>query len=140
MDGYPDDQQRVMRQMQRDLTTAQASAGRRQPLIEASAGWVMRNRSTPPAPPSGDVHIYAQGGRLWARSTLGDVPLLPIPDPPQAGFVGAPSSVQAPVSLDSGALAAAYNQLRLDVINTVDTLADLIVELKSSSPPIVSPF
>lgn len=71
---FPSDPMQDLRDMQRAVGDNTATS--RPPLIEASAGWVMRHRSSPPVPPSGDVHIYAQSGRLWCRSTLGDVPLL----------------------------------------------------------------
>lgn len=88
MDAFPEDQARLTRQIQRDIVQAQASAGKSRPLLEASAGWIFTDRATPPTPPAGKTHIYSQGGRLWAASTAGAVPLL-LPDPfPVVGNVG----------------------------------------------------
>ncbi|MEV4245219.1 hypothetical protein AB0J63_17610 [Streptosporangium canum] len=104
MDNFPDDQARVTRRLQRDVAQAQGSAARRPPLLEASAGWIFTDRATPPTPATGKTHIYSQGGRLWASSTAGAVPLL-LPDFPQADYVPNPGSFivsSAPGSYNPG--------------------------------------
>lgn len=72
-DKYPSDPMQDLRDLQRTVADEQAVG--RPPLIEASAGWVLRHRSFPDTPPAGDVHIFANSGRLWVVSTLGSVPL-----------------------------------------------------------------
>lgn len=71
---FPHDPMQDLRDLQRVVDDNQAVKG--SPLLEASAGWVLRNRSTPPVPDFGDVHIYAQDNRLWARSAYWTVPLI----------------------------------------------------------------
>ncbi|GHH67662.1 hypothetical protein GCM10017673_15030 [Streptosporangium violaceochromogenes] len=103
MDGYPGDQARTTRQMQRDIASAQGSAGLRPPLLEASKGWIFTDMATPDTPPAGKTHIYSQGGRLWASSTAGAVPLL-LPDYPQAPPISdlpSRATVSAPGSYSS---------------------------------------
>ncbi|WP_101788638.1 hypothetical protein [Nonomuraea indica] len=91
-----------IRDLQRDVKDAQGAAPRRPALIEASAGWVMRHRSTPPTPPAGDIHIYAQNGRLWVNSSLGQQMLQPQLPFPKADLVevGVVSIPNAPATYD----------------------------------------
>lgn len=116
----------------RDLKAAvqqlQTAGAKRSPLIEASAGWVLRQMSTPAIPPSGDVHIYASGGRLRALSTLDDVPLV--------NRQGAAVAVAA--NMTSGPIAgsptmAQYNALYNDVLEVRAQLNALILSLRAGT-------
>lgn len=97
---FPSDPMQDLRELQRTVADDQATSGSQ--LLVASAGWVMRNRSTPPAPPTGDIHIYAQNGTLWATSASASVPLLP---QNKAAFVAAVANADAGASYDSSAQA-----------------------------------
>lgn len=130
MDNFPDDQGRITRDLQRGVADAQQSANRRQPLIEASAGWVMRHRSTPPSPGGSDIHIYAQSGRLWVSSFLGAQMLEPVPPFPKAGLVtvGTVSISSAPASYDQSHSA----ELRSAIFTLNNALTALIATMRSN--------
>jgi hypothetical protein len=113
-DLYPSDLTARIRELERAIEDLRAATQTRQPLIAASAGWVMRHRASPTAPPSGDVHIYAQSGTLWSLSTLGSVPLLER----QAGAV--PTIVGADA-------AATYTVDAQTLINTLKTTVNLLM-------------
>ena len=112
---FPSDPMQDLRDLQRTVADGQSTG--KSPLLSASAGWVMRHRATPTPPPSGDVHIYAQNGRLWATSTLGTVPLLNIPHGANVIVPGitapnAPASYsQSQAQAISDGLATTYNSL-----------------------------
>lgn len=86
---FPGDPMADVRDLQRTVEDEQATQ-RRQPLVEASAGWIFTDRATPTTPTSGKTHIYSQGGRLWAASSAGAVPLLLPDDPLQTPVSGMP--------------------------------------------------
>jgi hypothetical protein len=116
----------------RDLKAAvqqlQTSGAKRSPLVEASAGWVLRQMDTPAIPPSGDVHIYASGGRFRALSTLDDVPLV--------NRQGGPVAIAA--NMTSGTISGAptmaqYNALYADVVEVRAQLNALINSLRTGT-------
>ncbi|NRQ35974.1 hypothetical protein HII36_29690 [Nonomuraea sp. NN258] len=128
MDGFPDDQARITRQIQRDIVQAQTTAGTSRPLLEASAGWIFTDRTTPPTPPAGKTHIYSQGGRLWAASTAGAVPLLL---PPQGPPVADVPEVDAPILGSSATVVGSdYNTIRGDLIDLSSRVQELIESLR----------
>ena len=104
MPEYPDDILQDFADARRGQS-AQFTSGQNQPAkTEASKGWIFTDMSTPPTPLAGKTHIYSQGGRLWAASTAGAVPLL-LPDYPQAGPVSdlpSRATTSAPGSYSSG--------------------------------------
>ncbi|MBN6054504.1 hypothetical protein JYK22_21360, partial [Nonomuraea sp. RK-328] len=113
-----------LRELQRTVADTQAVG--RPPLVEASAGWIMRHRDTPDTPPAGDVHIFANSGRMWVRSTLGTVAVVdktgsPVANPPdfQSGSA-------------SGSDAAVINQLRADAAGTKIALDNLLSSLRAA--------
>lgn len=111
---FPSDPMQDLRDLQRVVADDKAAAAG-SALLEASAGWVLRDRSTPPLPPSGDVHIYAQGGRLWQTSTFGTIPLLDA------------ASHVAPVTGTVGATYTTFEQGKINELIT--TLAAVIASL-----------
>ncbi|GGS88596.1 hypothetical protein ACFFV7_50895 [Nonomuraea spiralis] len=128
MESIPKTGWQSVKELQRDVATAQGSTARRPALIEASAGWIFTDRTTPPTPPAGKTHIYSQGGRLWATSTAGAVPLL---FPPQGSPVPDADTIDAPI-LSNGAtvVGSDYNTLRGDVVDLRSDLMDLISSLR----------
>ena len=76
MNRFPADDEGDFSDLRTAVDEIQALLRTRAPLTEASRGWILRQMDTPDIPPSGDVHIYASGGRLRALSTLDDVPLI----------------------------------------------------------------
>jgi hypothetical protein len=70
-DKYPSDPMQDLRDLQ--ITLADSQAVGRPALTEASAGWIMRHRSLPSSPGGSDIHIVANGSRLWVVSSLGSV-------------------------------------------------------------------
>jgi hypothetical protein len=115
-----------------DLRTAvdeiQALLRTRAPLIEASRGWILRQMGTPSIPPSGDVHIYASGGRLRARSTLDDVPLV--------DRQGGPVAIVSPMSsgpISGSPTMAQYNALYADVLEIRAQLNALINSMRAGT-------
>jgi hypothetical protein len=91
----------------------------RQPLTEASAGWILRHQATPSVPTTNDVHIYAQNGRLRGLSSLGDVPLLA---QGKAAYV-------APITATSAG--ATYTSTEQTLMNTLKTsVNDALLNLK----------
>jgi hypothetical protein len=125
---YPGDPWERIRQLERDVEELKAMLNARRPLTEASAGWLLRNQSAPSVPPVNDVHIYASSGRLWARSTLGDVPLL---------AQGVADYVAPITATDAG---ATYNSTAQTLINQLKTtMNDTLVNLKFSGQMESSP-
>ncbi|MFD9949812.1 hypothetical protein ACFWYW_55915 [Nonomuraea sp. NPDC059023] len=59
-------------QPQQQFSSSQNRSG----YSHASNGLILNDQATPPIPTPGDVHIYADSGRLRARSTLDDVTLI----------------------------------------------------------------
>lgn len=106
MPEYPDDILKDIAETRR-LQAGQFGSGQTQaPLTEASAGWILRARSTPAATGlgSGDIHIYAKSGKLWVRSASGDEELEQVPAFPKALAISGLSSrqtVSAPGSYSS---------------------------------------
>lgn len=106
-DLFPSDFLGDVLDLKSGLRTAQGEAARRSPLTEASAGWILRSRSTPALDDLGpnDVWIYAQGGVMYARSGSGlAVPLVPVPAFPKASAIsslGSRQTTSAPGSYSS---------------------------------------
>ncbi|MFE3452371.1 hypothetical protein ACFXJ8_25955 [Nonomuraea sp. NPDC059194] len=117
------DRIRKIEQEIRDLRSSITNQGGRS---EASGGWVFTDMADPPVPTSGKTHIYSQGGRLWARSTTGDVPLLLPPPFPQG------SSVTDPI-LTMGSAPASYTQGYGDTLNlAINEKHNKLIELLNS--------
>lgn len=136
-EGFEDRFRALERRVNDLFTSIQNRSG----TVVASQGWLLRAMSDPATPPTGDVYIYASGGRLWARSTLGDVPLEPIPDIPPP-FTGT-STPQYPLSFSSPATVTGtvqdthYNLLRADIVNQLFLpLRDVINKGATTSPPL----
>lgn len=106
---FPSDPMQDLRDLQRTVSDNEATGG--SPLLVASAGWVMRHRGSPPIPPSGDIHIYAQNGRLFIRSTVGEFAVIPVAS---ADYVAPISLVDAGASYDSNAQLL-LNQLKATI-------------------------
>lgn len=129
---FPADLLQEIRDLKAAVRQLQTGA-KRSPLVEASAGWVLRQMDTPAIPPSGDVHIYASGGRLWALSTLDDVPLVgtqfgssvPNTPSPTSGTIGGGDSPTE----------AEYNALRADYIALRDSYHALLAVLRTGRFP-----
>lgn len=127
-DVYPSDLASRVEQLEGVVAELQALLRARSPLLEASAGWLLRNQAAPSTPPANDVHIYANSGRLWARSTLGDVPLL---------AQGVADYVAPVTATDAG---ATYNATAQTLINTLKTTVNsALVNLKLSGQMESSP-
>ncbi|MEV0586311.1 hypothetical protein [Nonomuraea sp. NPDC050310] len=133
MDDFPADQTRAIRAVQAAASTAQSSVQRRQPLKEASQGWILRSSPGPNLSElgPGDVWIGAESGRLVAIDSSGTmIPLVEIPPFPQADSVevGVVSIPSAPATYDQNHSAT----LRLMIFTLNNALTALIAELKES--------
>jgi hypothetical protein len=118
---YPGDPWERIRQLERDVEELKALLKARDPLTSASQGWLLNSMASPVVPASGDVHIYAQTGRLWARSTLGDVSLLP---QGKASYVAPVTAVSA---------GATYTSTEQTLMNTLKTsVNDILLNLKTA--------
>lgn len=128
-DKFPADLVQDIRTLQLDLGDSQASQ-KRGPLLEASAGWIMRNMATPASPPTNDVHIYAKSGRLYAKSTLGDVPLLDQPVAAKVDPLAAASGTTGSTIVDVG---ASFNQANINNNDrrNADKINEVIAALKA---------
>jgi hypothetical protein len=128
IDRYPDDLFAQIRHLTARVEQLEAQLGQRPAITSASAGWILRNMTAPATPPSGDVHIYAVSGQMWARSTLGDVPLL---------AQGVADYVAPITATDAG---ASYNSTAQTLINTLKTTVNsTLVNLKLSGQMDSSP-
>ncbi|GAA3416248.1 hypothetical protein [Streptosporangium vulgare] len=128
MNRFPADDEGDFSDLRTAVDEIQALLRTRAPLIEASRGWILRQMSQPSIPPSGDVHIYASGGRLRALSTLDDVPLV--------NRQGAAVAIAA--NMTSGTIAgsptmAQYNALYNDVVEVRAQLNALINSLRAGT-------
>src|SRR5687768_9214871 len=129
MDVYPGDLLSTVRQLQADVAELQALMGARPAATEASQGWILRAMGTPAAPPAGDVHIYASGGQLWARSTFGTVALESVPQgtapDPLTGQTGVAGNVIVDVggSHDQAALNRNFRAVADKINEVIDELA-----------------
>lgn len=78
-DERPANAMQDLRDLQKDVAQAQASAGQRPPLTKASAGWELPSMAAPATPASGG-HLYASGGApMWKSSTGATIDLTPPP-------------------------------------------------------------
>lgn len=118
-DVYPGDLTTRIKDLEKAVEELRAQSQDRQPLTEASQGWILRAMATPPSPGGDDVHIYAQGDELWVRSNIGTIPLR---DRGQAAVVSA-------ISLPSAG--ATYSTAEQTLLNTaVSRINSILLELK----------
>ncbi|MBG0828568.1 hypothetical protein HS041_12390 [Planomonospora sp. ID67723] len=68
---YPGDPMQDLRDLQRAMGEQQATQ-QRQPLTEATLGWILHNMATPSAAAAG-CHIFASGGQPYAVDSSGVV-------------------------------------------------------------------
>ncbi|TYB69753.1 hypothetical protein FXF51_06205 [Nonomuraea sp. PA05] len=113
-DVYPTDLTQRIRDLEKAVEELRAGASR-EALTEASQGWVLREMATPSVPPTGDIHIYAQGGQLYARSSFGTIALN---DQAKAGFVQAVGAANAGTT---------YTTSEQDLLNQLKDRVNLII-------------
>ncbi|MER6942479.1 hypothetical protein ABT294_00525 [Nonomuraea sp. NPDC000554] len=121
-EGFEDRFRALERKVNDLFTSIQNQSGR----TVASQGWLLRSMPGPAAPPSGDVYIYANGGRLWARSSFGSTALV---DPPQASSVTSLIRTIGTVDDTISSVGSTYNAGELD--NNFRDLAAKINEIIS---------
>lgn len=112
-DQFPGSFTAQMDDLARRVEVLEAQGSVRPPLIEASQGWILRARSTPPAPGGDDIHIYAQSDEFWVRSAFGTIALR---QQAQAEFVSAislPSAGATYTSSEQALLNAAISKINV---------------------------
>lgn len=115
-DVYPGDLATRIKDLEKAIEELKAQVQGRDPLTEASQGWILRSMTTPSLPPDGDIHIYAQGGQLWARSSFGTIALDGVPTAAAVSPVGAANAGSSYTSSEQDLL----NQLK-DRVNLILT-------------------
>ncbi|MFB4280861.1 hypothetical protein ACBJ59_36615 [Nonomuraea sp. MTCD27] len=113
-DVFPNDLATRIRDLEKAVEELRAGASR-EALTEASQGWVLRQMATPSVPPTGDIHIYAQGGQLFARSSFGTIALDDVPSAAAVQVVGA---------ADAG---TSYTTSEQDLLNQLKQRVNLII-------------
>lgn len=125
----PEDLADRIRALEQGLRDVRSSLTNQGGVTIASQGWLLRSMAFPTTPPAGDVYILANAGRLWARSTLGDVPLEPIP---QAAPIINQASMLAGASAPASYSDTYVSNLREDVRATRQYGFDLTTILRNA--------
>lgn len=136
MDNFPDDQSRLVRRLQRDVSDAQGSAGRRPPLTKASAGWQIPNTGTPDPPADGGHLFVASDDPFWIDKD-GIISPLKSPDFPQASPVASPPNMTAGATAPGSYSTVYVEALREDIRALRETVFLLMTALRTSSPPLL---
>lgn len=131
-DKFPGDFLAEFRALQQRVAGLEAELKRRGPLTQASAGWVLPNRSTP-STPTGGAHIYGSGGEVMVRTGGGQTfTVEPAPDPPQGAAVANPPVFNSP-SAPASVTVAVYQELRDDCQSGLrHTLIQLMDSLRAA--------
>lgn len=127
MDQFPDDQYRMIRQLQRDVERLFNLVGQTKgvPVTQASTAFFLPNVSVPPTPTGGIVLYSLSGSGRWIDSSGTDRSLVP-PSVPKGTSVSDPS-----VSLTSAP--GSYSQSHIQsVVNDVGAVKNALVALITS--------
>jgi len=124
---FPADDEGDFTSLRRAVDDLQAVLKNREPLTEASAGWILRDRDDPETP-AGGVHIYAQGGEFYVRTGAG---LIRDIIPPQAAAVAIAANMTS-AEIGSAPNSVQYNNLRADVVEVRAQLNALINSLRAA--------